>query len=76
MPNFNSLRKYKFAAAAISISVMLLWRAVALAADPDKTDGGPLQGTVEDGLRIYRGILYAAPPIWDLRWKSPQPAAN
>jgi para-nitrobenzyl esterase len=40
------------------------------------TEGGSLQGTVEDGLRVYRGIPYAAPPVGDLRWKAPQPAAK
>ncbi|PYV46965.1 MAG: hypothetical protein DMG94_07985 [Acidobacteria bacterium] len=33
-----------------------------------------LKGKVEDGLRIYRGIPYAAPPTGDLRWRPPQPA--
>jgi para-nitrobenzyl esterase len=27
-------------------------------------------------IRIYRGIPYAAPPVGDLRWKPPQPAAS
>ena len=41
-----------------------------------KVDGGLLQGTVEDALTIYRGIPYAAPPVGDLRWRAPQPAAK
>ena len=43
-------------------------------ATPARVEGGLLQGTVEDGLRVYRGIPYAAPPIRDLRWRPPQPA--
>jgi len=43
-------------------------------AETVKVEGGLLQGTVEDGLRVYRGIPYAAPPIGDLRWRPPQPA--
>lgn len=41
---------------------------------PVKVEGGLLQGTLEDGLRVYRGIPFAAPPIGDLRWRPPQPA--
>jgi para-nitrobenzyl esterase len=76
MQNHYSYRKYRFAAPAISTAVMLMWCAVALAADPIKTEGGLLQGSVENGLRIYRGIPYAAPPIGDLRWKAPRAAAK
>ncbi len=32
-------------------------------------------GEVGKEVHIYRGIPYAAPPIGDLRWKPPQPAA-
>ncbi len=39
-------------------------------------EDGSLQGTTEDGLRVYRGIPYAAPPVGDLRWRPPQPAAK
>jgi len=45
-------------------------------AETVKVEGGLLQGTVEDSLRVYRGIPYAAPPIGDLRWRPPQPAPN
>jgi para-nitrobenzyl esterase len=76
MQNCYFYQKYRLAAPAISTAVMLMWCAVALAADPIKTEGGLLQGSVEDGLRIYRGISYAAPPIGDLRWKAPQAAAK
>jgi para-nitrobenzyl esterase len=43
-------------------------------AEPVKVEGGLLKGTVEDGLTIFRGIPYAAPPIADLRWRPPKPA--
>ena len=38
--------------------------------------GGTVVGEVLDedtGLRVFRGIPFAAPPTGDLRWKSPQP---
>jgi para-nitrobenzyl esterase len=41
-----------------------------------KVEGGMVQGTLEDGLTVYRGIPLAAPPVGDLRWRAPQPAAN
>jgi para-nitrobenzyl esterase len=41
-----------------------------------KVDGGMIQGTVEDGLTVFKGIPFAAPPVGDLRWKAPQPVAQ
>ena len=43
---------------------------------PVKVEGGLLQGTSEDGLTVYRGIPFAAPPVGDLRWHAPQPGLN
>ena len=37
---------------------------------------GIVQGTIVDGLRIFKGIPFAAPPVGDLRWKAPQPAVK
>src|SRR4051794_22522060 len=51
------------------------WLANAAAA-PVKTEGGLVEGTVAEGLTIYRGIPFGKPPVGDLRWRPPQPAAK
>jgi Carboxylesterase type B len=38
-----------------------------------KTDSGYVSGKQEDGLRVYLGIPFAAPPVGDLRWRPPAP---
>ena len=38
-----------------------------------KIEGGTVQGTIENNLRVFKGIPFAAPPVGDLRWKAPQP---
>ncbi|MGB8492256.1 MAG: carboxylesterase family protein [Bacteroidales bacterium] len=43
---------------------------------PVKVDCGLLQGISEDGLTVYKGVPFAAPPVGDLRWRAPQPAAK
>ncbi|MGW0485867.1 carboxylesterase/lipase family protein [Nonomuraea sp. NPDC003214] len=39
------------------------------------TDRGPVRGLVTAGHRAYLGIPYAAPPVGELRWRAPRPAA-
>ena len=41
-----------------------------------KVEQGVLQGTTEAGLTVYRGVPFAAPPVGDLRWRAPEPAAK
>ncbi len=37
------------------------------------TASGKLSGIEENGIQIFKGIPFAAPPVGDLRWKAPQP---
>jgi len=41
--------------------------------DPIKVEEGLLQGTFEEGLTVYKGIPFGAPPVGELRWRAPQP---
>ena len=38
-----------------------------------ETTLGRIQGSSEDGLHVFRGIPYAAPPVGELRFRAPQP---
>ena len=38
-----------------------------------KTTAGEVRGAVEDGLLVFRGIPFAAPPVDKRRWKAPEP---
>lgn len=42
---------------------------------PVKVKDGWIEGIDEDGLAVYRGIPFAAPPVGPLRWRPPEPAA-
>ena len=63
-----------------TLFALALTTSAALASDPlkIKTDKGSVDGTytTDREVRIFKGIPYAAPPVGNLRWQPPQPAAK
>lgn len=41
---------------------------------PVTTTLGPVRGLESQGVTVFRGLPYAAPPVGALRWREPQPA--
>ena len=47
--------------------------AMSAATEVVSVEGGAISGVVDRGVRVFKGIPYAAPPVGQLRWKPPQP---
>jgi len=65
--------------AALAVALLLIGLAAdARAADQVRTKNGIVEGTgpQSSGVRMFKGIPFAAPPIGELRWKAPQPVKD
>ncbi len=63
-----------------ALATAALFTATAFASNPIKikTDKGKVEGalTLDGQVRAFKGIPYAEPPVGNLRWAPPQPAAK
>jgi para-nitrobenzyl esterase len=57
-------------------ALLMTLPSVSRAADIVSTDAGSVQGMDENGIRAFKGVPFAAPPVGALRWKPPQPVPH
>lgn len=61
-------------ASLLLIAVTLpLFAATTQGSDTVRVDGGQVAGATVEGVRVFKGIPFAAPPVGEWRWKPPQP---
>ena len=70
MNTLKRLLVWSGAAAILALASPALSASGPIAAAPS----GPVQGSAEGSLHVFKGIPYAQPPVGPLRWRAPQPA--
>lgn len=61
----------KLALQALLFGLAVCWCAPAISTVT--TDRGQVQGVQDGNVTVYKGLPFAAPPVGQLRWRSPQP---
>jgi para-nitrobenzyl esterase len=60
----------------LALALTGLFAAPATAAPQVTIAQGALSGSTDGGISVFKDIPFAAPPVGDLRWRAPQPAAD
>src|SRR5271170_6341680 len=80
MPMEQSLMKRlsSFLSIIAAFVFVIVTAGSATASDRVQISNGVVEGVVvqRTGVRIFKGIPFARPPVGDLRWKPPQPVKN
>lgn len=67
----NSIMKKQF---FITLAAMFLTIGASAQDAPQvQTGNGILEGINESGIKVFKGVPFAAPPVGNLRWAAPQP---
>lgn len=65
--------KYLKILVATSIIIFTACNSIEPVTETVKVEEGLLQGIVENGVMVFKGVPFAKPPVGELRWRPPQP---